>query len=103
MNIFKSRISEDIQHEFNQLSRTFTYSTAVIVCVAALIFWSLGLEVKGNTATAIGGMFIVLAAITLKVPYIAYRYLLYKYKNDDEKLTELGSSWRDFKDRTTRR
>lgn len=86
-----------LKQEFNLLSRKLTYMTIAAVCVLALILWWLGIEVKGNTATIIGAMFIGLAALTFKIPYIAYRFMLNKYRDEPDKISALGPSWQEFR------
>ena len=93
----RSRLSGMLKQEFNLLSRKLTYMTIAVVCVLALILWWLGIEVKGNTATIIGAMFIGLAALTFKIPYIAYRFMLNKYRNEPDKIFALGPSWQEFR------
>lgn len=95
MNI--SSPSRFIQDEFNLLSRKLTYMTAAVLCVVALVFWWLGVEVEGHMATLVGFLFIAAAVFTFQLPYITYRYMLRKYRNEPEKLAALGAGWREFK------
>ena len=90
-------LSHSMQREFNLLTRKITYITAAIVCVLALIFWWLGVEVKGHMATLVGGSFIAMAVFTFQIPYITYQYMLRKYKDEPDKLLALGPSWREFR------
>ncbi len=92
-----SRLSDMLKQEFNLLNRKLTYMTIAIVCILALILWWLGIEVKGNTATIIGAMFIGLAAFTFKIPHIAYRFMLNKYRDEPDKISALGPNWQEFK------
>lgn len=101
--MIQSSLSHVMQKEFHQRSRTFTYATIAVVCGLALVFWWLGVEVKGNMATFIGAMFILLAAFTFQIPYITYRYMLKKYKNEPEKLSALGPNWHEFRDNAMQR
>lgn len=94
----KSNLLNLLQQEFHQLSRKLTYFTIAIVCLAAVVFWWHGVEVKGNTATLIGSMFLILAVFTLNIPYITYRYMLKKYKDDPEKQSALGPTWQEFRE-----
>ena len=94
----QSKLSDFMRQEFHQLSRKFTYVTIAIVCIFAMLFWWLGVEVKGSMATLVGALFIVLAAFTFQIPYITYRYMLKKYKHEPEKLTALGPNWREFRE-----
>ena len=95
MNISSS--SRLIRDEFNLLSRKLTYMTAAVLCVVAFVFWWLGVEVEGHMATLVGFVFIAAAVFTFQLPYITYRYMLRKYRNEPEKLAALGSGWREFK------
>ena len=94
----KSNLSKLLQQEFQQLSRKLTYFTIAFICLAAIIFWWHGVEVKGNTAMLIGSMFMIVAAFTLNIPYFTYRYMLKKYKDDPEKQLALGPNWREFRE-----
>ena len=86
----ESNLLHLIQQEFHQLNRKLTYATVAIVCICAMIFYWMGLEVKGNAATIVGAMFIILAVFTFQIPYISYRYMLKKYQDEPEKLAVLG-------------
>jgi len=99
----KSNLTKFLQEEFHQLSRKLTYITIAIVCVAAIVFWWHGIEVKGNAAVLIGAMFMILAAFTLNIPYFIYRYMYRKYKDDPEKQSALGPNWREFRDSAMQR
>jgi len=101
--MIQSSLVHFMQQEFHQLSRKLTYITIAVVCAWALLAWWLGVEVKGNMATGIGAIFIVLAAFTLKIPYMTYWYMLKKYKNEPEKRSALGPNWQDFRDSAMRR
>lgn len=94
----KSNLLKVLQKEFHLLSRKLTHLTVVGVVLLAIIFWWHGVEVKGNTATLIGALFMALAAFTLNIPYFTYRYMLKKYANDPEKRVALGPNWREFKE-----
>lgn len=89
-----------IQREFHRLCRIITYVTVAKICIFALLSWWLGVEVKGNTATLVGLLFIALAVFIFKIPYVTYRYMLKKYKDQPEKLALLGANWREFKENT---
>ena len=99
----ESKLTAYLQQEFHLLCRKLTYITVGVVCVLAVIAWWFGVEVKGNTATLIGIFFILLAAFTLKIPHIIYRYMLKKYKNDPEKLSALGPNWTEFRQNAMQR
>ncbi len=99
----ESKLSIFLQDEFQQLCRKMTYATVIAVCIFAVVAWWFGIEVKGNMATLIGLIFIILAVLTFKIPHIAYRYMLNKYKHEPEKLSALGSSWKEFKDSSQQR
>ena len=99
----ESKLLVYLLQEFHLISRKMTYATVAIVCVFAIVAWWFGIEVKGKTATLIGLMFIVLAAFTLQIPYITYRFMLKKYKNDPDKLSALGPNWQDFRDSALQR
>ena len=99
----KNNLSHSMHKEFHNLSRTLTYMTILLVCLLALIFWGIGLEVVGNTATIVGGFFILLAIFTFQIPQITYKYMLNKYKNNPENLAALGSNWSEFRDRAMQR
>ncbi len=86
-----------VQDEFHLLNRRLTYTTAAIMCVLALIFWWFDVEVKGHMATLVGAAFIAMAVFTFKIPYISYRYLLRKYRDEPDRLAALGPGWREFK------
>jgi len=101
--MIQSNLSYFMQQEFHQLSRKLTYVTIAVVCALAMLCWWLGVEVKGNMATGIGAIFIILAAFTLQIPYMTYRYMLKKYKNEPEKRSALGPNWQDFRDSAMRR
>lgn len=101
--MIQSSLSHVMQQEFHQLSRKFTYATIAAVCALALVCWWLGVEVKGNMATLIGAMFIILAAFTFKIPHITYQYMLNKYKNEPDKLSALGPNWHEFRDNAMQR
>ena len=94
----RSNLSKLLQQEFHQLSRKLTYFTIAIVCLAAVVFWWHGVEVKGNIAMLIGSMFMILAVFTLNIPYFTYRYMLKKYKDDPDKQLALGPNWREFRE-----
>ncbi len=101
--MIQSSLSHVMQKEFHQLSRKLTYVTIAIVCLFALVFWWLGVEVKGNMATLIGAMFIILAVFTFKIPYFTYQFMLKKYKNEPDKLSALGPNWHEFRDSAMQR
>ena len=92
-----SNLSEIMKQEFNLLSRRLTHITVITVCLLALIFWMAGVEVQGNVASIVGIVFIGLAAFTLKIPHITYRFMQNKYRNEPDKLSVLGTSWEEFK------
>ena len=93
----QSDLSEIMKQEFHLLSRRLTHITVIAVCSLALIFWMAGVDVQGNMASIVGMVFIGLAAFTLKIPHITYRFMLNKYKNEPDKLSVLGPSWEEFK------
>ena len=99
----ESKLTLYLQQEFHGLCRKLTHLTVVVVCVFAVVAWWFGVEVKGNTATLIGVIFIMLAAFTLKIPHITYHYMLKKYKNDPEKLSALGPNWTEFRNSAMQR
>ena len=82
--------------EYHQISRKLTYATVILVCIAGLIFYLTGLQLVGRTATVVGGMFILLAIFTFKIPQITHRYMLKKYQADPDKLAILGQEWQAF-------
>lgn len=99
----KSNLSKLLEQEFHQLNRKLTYITIALVCFFAVVLWWHGVEVKGNSATLIGTMFMILAVFTFNIPYITYRYLLKKYKDDPDKQSALGPNWREFRDSAMQR
>ena len=101
--MINSDLLNSIHEEFHHLSRKLTYLTIVLVCVLAMIFWSIGLDVVGSTATIVGVFFMLVAAFTFQIPQITYRYMLRKYRNSPENLSALGPNWADFRDRARQR
>ena len=96
--MIESNLSDGLYREFHQFNRNLTYFIVALVGVAALIVWLLGIDVGGKTASTMGVVFMMLAFFTYQIPYISYRYLQYKYKNESEKRTVLGYDWKQFRD-----
>ncbi len=96
--MIESNISHALYKEFQQVNRNLTYITIALVCVVALIVWLFGIDVGTKRASSIGIMFMVLAYFTYKIPYISYRYMLNKYKNESEKRSAIGYDWKQFRD-----
>ncbi|MGH1538271.1 MAG: hypothetical protein ACRBDX_09550 [Gammaproteobacteria bacterium] len=94
----ESNVSDEIYKEFHQISRTLTFCTVAIVAAAALIVWLLGIDVGGKRTSLMGVAFMLLAFFTYQIPYICYRYLLYKYKNESQKRSAVGYDWKHFRD-----
>jgi len=88
--------SKLLENEYHQISRKLTYATVALVCIAGLIFYLTDLQLVGRTATVVGGLFILLAIITFKIPQIAHRLMLKKYQSDASKLAILGPDWQAF-------
>ncbi len=94
----ESDISYEIYKEFHRISRKITYLTVALVAVAALVVWLLNIDIGGKRTSLMGVGFMLLAFFTYQIPYICYRYLLYKYKNDSEKRSAVGYDWKQFRD-----
>jgi hypothetical protein len=74
-----------------------------LVAVAALSVWLFSIDVGGKRTSSMGVMFMLLAFFTYKIPYLSYRYMLYKYKNESEKRTTIGYDWKQFRDQAMQR
>ncbi len=99
----ESNISQELYKEFHQISRYLTYLTIGLVAVAALSVWLFSIDVGGKRTSSMGVMFMLLAFFTYKIPYLSYRYMLYKYKNESEKRTTIGYDWKQFRDQAMQR
>lgn len=95
----ESDLSQKLYKEFHQLSRNLTYLTIGLVAVAALAVWVFGIDLGGKRTSSMGVMFMLLAFFTYKIPYLSYRYMLNKYKNESEKSAAMGYDWKQFRDR----
>ena len=101
--MIESKLTIYLEQEFHLLCRKLTHITVIVVILLAVVAWWFGIEVKGNTATLVGMAFIIIAAFTLKIPHIIYRYMLNKYKDEPEKLSALGPNWSEFRDNAKQR
>jgi len=99
----ESEISSELYKEFHQISRNLTYLTVASVCVSALLVWLLGIDVGGKRTSSMGVIFMLLAFFTYQIPYISYRYMQYKYKNQSVKRLAIGYDWKQFRDRAMQR
>jgi len=90
--------SAEVYKEFHHVNRKLTYATVGLVCLAALLVWLLGIDVKGKHLSSMGLMFMFLALFTYKIPYISFRYLQKKYANESEKRSAIGYDWKTFRD-----
>jgi len=94
----ESNVSEELFREFHQINRKLTYMTVALVCVVALVVWLFGLNAGGKFTSVMGLLFMVLAFFTYKIPYISYRAMQRKYKDESEKRTAIGYDWKQFRD-----
>ncbi|MEJ2115305.1 MAG: hypothetical protein P8X88_04490 [Gammaproteobacteria bacterium] len=94
----ESNVSDELYREFHQFHRNLTYLVVALVGATALIVWFLGIDVGGKRASMMGVIFMLLAYFTYQIPYISYRYLQHKYKNESEKRDVLGYDWKQFRD-----
>jgi len=96
--MIKSDLTHELYSEFHQINRNLTYTTIGLVALVAIIVWLFGIDVGGKRTSMMGTIFIMLAVFTYKIPYITYRYMLKKYKNDPEKRSAIGYDWKQFHD-----
>ncbi|QMU60588.1 MAG: hypothetical protein GKR92_02300 [Gammaproteobacteria bacterium] len=94
----ENNVSDEIYKEFHQINRKLTYSTIGLVCITALLVWLNGIDFRGKHLSEMGLLFMLLGFFTYKIPYISYRFLLYKYKNVSEKRSAIGYDWKQFRD-----
>lgn len=91
-------VSSEVYKEFHKISRKLTYSTIGLVCVTAFVVWLNGTDVRGKHLSEMGMLFMLLGFFTYKIPYISYRFMQKKYKNQAEKRSVLGYDWKTFID-----
>lgn len=96
--MIESSLTHELYSEFHQINRNLTYTTIGLVALVAMIIWLFGIDVGGKRTSMMGAIFIMLAVFTYKIPYISYRYMLKKYKNDSEKRSAIGYDWKHFRD-----
>ncbi len=94
----ESELSQELYNEFLKINRYLTYGTVAFVCVVAFVVWIFDIDLGGQRTSLMGLMFMLLAVVTFKIPYISYRYLRKKYKNHAEKNSILGVDWKLFRD-----
>ena len=94
----ESNLKNKLYSEFHQINRNLTYATIGLVALAAILVWIFGIDLGGRRTSMMGAVFIMLAVFTYKIPYISYRYMLKKYKNDSEKCSAIGYDWKQFHD-----
>ena len=95
-NDVSSNVSSEVYKEFHKINRKLTYSTIGLVCVTALVVWLNGIDVRGKHLSEMGLLFMLLGFFTYKIPYISYRFMQKKYKNEPAKLSAIGYDWKTF-------
>ena len=97
-NDSSSDVSSEVYKEFHKINRKLTYSTIGLVCVTALVLWLNGVDVRGKHLSEMGLLFMLLGFFTYKIPYISYRFMQKKYKNEPAKRSVVGYDWKTFLD-----
>lgn len=91
-------VSNEVYKEFHKINRKLTYSTIGLVSVTAFVLWLNGVDIKGKHLSEMGLLFMLLGFFTYKIPYISYRFMQKKYKNEPGKRSTLGYDWKTFLD-----
>lgn len=92
-----------LKHEHDFYNRWLTAALAAIVCLTGFVLWQAEVPLLDKHKPAVGLALMFLAFVFYNIPYLAYRLMRKRYRNDAEITKLIGRRWYLYKTRIMKR
>lgn len=97
------KLLKRLKHEHDFYNRWLTVALGALVCLAGFILWQAGVPLLDQYKSVVGLVLMFLAFVFYNIPYLAYRLMRNRYRNDAEISKLMGRRWHLYKNRIMKR
>ncbi len=91
------KLLQRLKREHDYYNRFFTLSLAAVICLIGLAFWWAEIPLLDEYKVIVGLIMIFLAFVFYNIPYLVYRLLRRRYRNDEAVKQLMGKRWYFYK------
>ena len=87
------KLLQRLKREHDYYNRCFTLSLAAALCLLGLVLWWAEVPLLDEHKVVVGLVMIFLAVVFYNIPYLVYRLLRRRYRDDATLAKLIGTRW----------